>query len=165
MVATMKDVKSSSFTRAMKPDEFCSRLKALDLSVYASAKILGISLRQAQRYASWEQPVGQPVARYLRLLDKHIRGLRDGYRMTTVQIKHLEADISRLHAHRIYKNRKDLVARTIQDLKEHHEYLEALLLDHPSGLKISFKRSAEPSEREVQRSYIKVRLKKRSAAN
>ena len=45
--------------------EACATLK---ISVYASADVLGISLRQAQRYASGESPVPDTVAKLLRAL-------------------------------------------------------------------------------------------------
>jgi hypothetical protein len=51
----------------MTAKEFNAALGRLDLSVYASAPALGISLRQAQRYSREEAPVPQPIAKLLRL--------------------------------------------------------------------------------------------------
>lgn len=55
-------------------------LKYLNLSVYAAAPILGISLRQAQRYSSGEdrQEVSLPVAKLLIFLQKQIFDLKRG---------------------------------------------------------------------------------------
>ena len=52
----------------MSPTEFHKLIEMLDLSVYASGDVLGVSLRSAQRYASGELQVPEPVARLLRVL-------------------------------------------------------------------------------------------------
>jgi hypothetical protein len=44
--------RSDVWTEIMTSTEFGEGFKELRLSVYASAKVLGISLRQAQRYAA-----------------------------------------------------------------------------------------------------------------
>ena len=49
----------------MTADEFNRALKALGLSVYASPEVLGVSLRQAQRYSAGET-IPMPVAKLLR---------------------------------------------------------------------------------------------------
>jgi hypothetical protein len=54
----------------MTAQEYHSCLAALDLSVYASARVLGISLSSAQRYAAGQRAIPEPVARLLRLLVK-----------------------------------------------------------------------------------------------
>ena len=59
----------------MTPKQFNDALGKLKLSVYASAPVLGISLRQAQRYSSGEQtPVAAPVTNYLTLLVEMVEG-------------------------------------------------------------------------------------------
>jgi hypothetical protein len=52
----------------MSPKQFNDGIAKLRLSVYAAAPVLGISLRQAQRYSSGEQVVAEPVANYLTVL-------------------------------------------------------------------------------------------------
>lgn len=52
----------------MKPDEYKHLIGVLGLSVYASADVLGVSLRTAQRYAAGEKPIPPPVAKLLRAL-------------------------------------------------------------------------------------------------
>ena len=52
----------------MTARQFDAALKQLGLSVYASAKVLCISLRQAQRYSSGEAPVPPSIAKLLRAL-------------------------------------------------------------------------------------------------
>jgi hypothetical protein len=60
----------------MTSKQFNEALAKLQLSVYASAPILGISLRQAQRYSSGEQTVAQPVANHLTLLVQMVANWR-----------------------------------------------------------------------------------------
>lgn len=52
----------------MTAKEFHAALKKLDLSVYASAKVLCISLSQAQRYAAGTHPIPEKVAKLLRAM-------------------------------------------------------------------------------------------------
>jgi hypothetical protein len=52
----------------MTPRQFDAALEKLGLSVYASAKVLCVSLRQAQRYSSGEAPVPPSIAKLLRAL-------------------------------------------------------------------------------------------------
>jgi DNA-binding transcriptional regulator YiaG len=52
----------------MTPAEYHRLIRKLDLSVYASAKTLGISLKTAQRYANGQAQVSKPVAQLLRSL-------------------------------------------------------------------------------------------------
>jgi hypothetical protein len=52
----------------MTAKQYRDALKKLDLSVYASAKILCISLSQAQRYAAGTHPIPDKVAKLLRAL-------------------------------------------------------------------------------------------------
>src|SRR5258708_6143567 len=60
----------------MTAKQFNEALRRLRLSVYASADVLDISLRQAQRYASGEQVVSGPVANHLTLLVQMVEGWR-----------------------------------------------------------------------------------------
>lgn len=53
----------------MTADEFNKALKGLGVSVYASPPVLGVSLRQAQRYSAGEA-IPMPVAKLLRLARK-----------------------------------------------------------------------------------------------
>jgi transcriptional regulator with XRE-family HTH domain len=55
-------------TPAMTPRQFDAALKQLGISVYASAKVLCVSLRQAQRYSSGEAPVPPSIAKLIRAL-------------------------------------------------------------------------------------------------
>ena len=52
----------------MTPDEYRRLVAALGLSVYGSAKVLGISERTTRRYVSGETPIAEPVAKLLRSL-------------------------------------------------------------------------------------------------
>ena len=45
--------------------------EALGISVYASAKLLGISLRQAQRYSAGDTDVPEVVSKLLDMLMRH----------------------------------------------------------------------------------------------
>ena len=54
----------------MKAREFTAALDRLGLSVYASGKVIGLSLRQSQRVAAGESPVPRPVAKLITLLLK-----------------------------------------------------------------------------------------------
>lgn len=59
--------------KTMTRTQFNAALSKLGLSVYASAPVLGISLRQAQRYSSGEATIPETIAKLLRamiLLDK-----------------------------------------------------------------------------------------------
>ena len=52
----------------MTAEQFAAAVHRLGISVYASAPVLSVSLRQAQRFASGEQAVPVPVAKLLRLM-------------------------------------------------------------------------------------------------
>lgn len=49
---------------------FAKALDKLGLSVYASGKVIGLSLRQAQRVAAGHSPVPRPVAKLINLMLK-----------------------------------------------------------------------------------------------
>lgn len=52
----------------MTAAEYSKALRALDWAVVDAAPHLGVSRRQAQRFASGESPIPGPVARLIRLL-------------------------------------------------------------------------------------------------
>jgi hypothetical protein len=52
----------------MTPTQYRQACKKLDLSIYASAKVLCINLRTAQRYAAGESPIPEQTAKLLRAL-------------------------------------------------------------------------------------------------
>lgn len=54
----------------MTAAQYKAACKKLDISIYASAKVLGISLSSAQRYAGGQWPVPETVAKLLRALVK-----------------------------------------------------------------------------------------------
>lgn len=54
----------------MSATAFSRALDKLGLSVYASRKVIGLSLRQSQRVAAGESPVPRPVAKLITLLLK-----------------------------------------------------------------------------------------------
>lgn len=54
----------------MKTPEYLAALKTLDLTKVGAAPCLGISRRQAQRFAAGD-PVSTPVAKLLRVMLKH----------------------------------------------------------------------------------------------
>ena len=55
-------------SKTMTARQFDAALSKLGLSVYASAPLLGISLRQAQRYSAGETEVNPTVAKLLRAM-------------------------------------------------------------------------------------------------
>jgi hypothetical protein len=56
--------------KTMSATEFSKALEKLGLSVYASGKVIGLSLRQSQRLAADESPVPRPVAKLINLMLK-----------------------------------------------------------------------------------------------
>jgi DNA-binding transcriptional regulator YiaG len=73
---TAEHMTTGNNTMAKDPDtmtaaEFSRLLRQLDLSVYASRVALGVSLRQAQRYAAGETEIPAPVAKLLRMYARH----------------------------------------------------------------------------------------------
>jgi len=55
-------------TQNMSPAEFHKLIERLDLSVYAAARTLGVSISTAQRYANGNSSIPEPVARLLRMI-------------------------------------------------------------------------------------------------
>lgn len=78
------------FDEPMIAQEFNDALEELGVSVYASANVLGISLRQAQRYSSGEEPVAWRTANHVRLLLFTIGDLKRRRKQLIEQIKPLE---------------------------------------------------------------------------
>jgi hypothetical protein len=69
----------------MTTEQFNQSLATLRLSVYAAAPILGISLRQAQRYSAGD-PIAEPVANYLSLLLKMVQRWKSELKKTRESI-------------------------------------------------------------------------------
>jgi hypothetical protein len=65
-----------AYMQDMNTKQFNEALQELNLSVYAAAPILGISLRQAQRYSAGEHVVSTPVANQLALLIQMVENWR-----------------------------------------------------------------------------------------
>jgi DNA-binding transcriptional regulator YiaG len=63
---------------AMTAEEFNAALRKLKLSVYASRRVLGVSLSTAQKYSGGLSPIPMPIARLLKLLQRH--GIPDEWR-------------------------------------------------------------------------------------
>jgi hypothetical protein len=80
----------------MTAKQFNEALTKLRLSVYASAPILGISLRQAQRYSAGEQAVAQPVANRLTLIVRMVANWRTERKKILVQIEFLDRPGARI---------------------------------------------------------------------
>jgi DNA-binding transcriptional regulator YiaG len=55
----------------MTPTQYIKLRKQLGLSNYALAPILGVSLRQAQRYEAGEAPIPLPVAKLLTIIERY----------------------------------------------------------------------------------------------
>jgi len=116
----------------MTASEYNAALKELGLSVYASRKVLGISLRQSQRYSAGHQVVAQPVANHLRLLLLHFNVLKKRRRELSDGIKVIESGKVR-HS----SGKKDTTAEVLAELKRQLSEIEQLLTNHPTGLKPS----------------------------
>jgi hypothetical protein len=119
-----------TFEKNMAPAEFNDALRKLGLSVYASANVFGISLRQAQRYSSGEEDVAWRTANHLRLLLLHIDGLKRHRKRLISQIKPLESGRGR-----VYNGRVDVTAATLGEVRRQLAECERLLSDHPAGVR------------------------------
>ena len=115
----------------MTATQFNKALKYLNLSVYASAPILGISLRQAQRYSSGEdqQEVSSPVGNLLIHLQREIFQLKLRRHELLGMIHAI--DVGGL---RIGTNSHDATKRWRDQLHAWLNEIEDLLRKHPSGL-------------------------------
>ena len=116
----------------MTANEYNAALKELGLSVYASPKVLGISLRQSQRYSSGEQAVAQPVENHLRLLRLHFGMLKKRRRELNDGIAVIESGKVR-HSF----GKKDTTGEVLAELKRQLSEIEQLLTNHPTALKPS----------------------------
>jgi hypothetical protein len=120
----------STFDKEMTATEFNGGLRTLGLSVYASAKVLGISLRQAQRYSSGEEAVAWRTARHVRILLFHVADLKKNRKQLIGQIKALESGRGR-----IYNGRTDVTAAALGDARRRLSENERLLNNHPAGIR------------------------------
>ena len=115
----------------MPASHFNKSLKYLNLSVYAAAPILGISLRQAQRYSSGDDPqeISGPVTNLLILLQSQIFQLK---RRRHELLGMIEAIDQR--GLRVGTNNRDETPAWRGQLKVWLDETEDLLRNHPSGL-------------------------------
>jgi hypothetical protein len=119
-----------SFEGAMTVKEFNTGLKKLGLSVYASANVLGMSLRQAQRYSSGEDVVAERTARHLRLLLLHVQKLKERRKQLIDGIRGMKAG-----DFRIYGGNEDVTASWLRQNEQWLVEVEDILRDHPAGIK------------------------------
>lgn len=120
----------NKFDKTMSTREFNNALADLGISVYASAKVLGLSLRQAQRYASGEEPVAWRTANHVRLLLITIGELKRRRRQLIAQVKPLERGASR-----IYNGRREVTGAVLGEVKRQLAQCESLLTNHPAGVR------------------------------
>ena len=115
----------------MLASHFNKSLKYLGLSVYAAAPILGISLRQAQRYSSGEDPqeISEPVTKLLVHLQKQIFDLKKRRHELIGMIEAFDQRGIRVSA-----NSRDETPAWRGQLKVWLDETEDLLRNHPSGL-------------------------------
>ena len=113
----------------MTKNQFTEALRKLDLSVYASPAVLKVTLRQAQRYASGEQPVEARVAAILDLLSDQIRRLRLRRRELQMMIDAIDE-----RGVRVGTNNTDHTKAWREQLRIWLKEVEDLLRNHPSGL-------------------------------
>jgi hypothetical protein len=111
----------------MTSKQFNDALAKLRLSVYASAPVLGISLRQAQRYASGEQNVAAPVANYLMVLVNMIQRWKEQRKKTIGMIDFFERTGARLGV-----DGKDMTKSWLNTLRGQLAEWESLLREPPS---------------------------------
>ena len=120
----------TKFEKSMTVEEFNDGLRKLGISVYASANVLGISLRQAQRYSSGEEPVAQRTANHVRLLLLTVAELKRRRKQLLEQIKPLESGTGR-----IYNGKTDVTKAVLGDVRRQLAQCEGLLTRHPAGVK------------------------------
>jgi hypothetical protein len=113
----------------MTKNQFNEALRRLGLSVYASPAVLKVTLRQAQRYASGEQPVEARVAAMLELLSDQIRRLKLRRRELQMMIDAIDE-----RGVRIGTANRDHTKAWREQLKIWLKDIEDLLRNHPSGL-------------------------------
>jgi DNA-binding transcriptional regulator YiaG len=61
----------------MTPTEYHRIREGCGRANYTFHKVLGVTLRQAQRYESGESKIPAPVAKLMRLIDQHKAKLED----------------------------------------------------------------------------------------
>jgi hypothetical protein len=115
----------------MNASHFNRSLKYLNLSVYAAAPILGISLRQAQRYSSGEdsQEISGPVTNFLSHLQREIFQLKKRHYELYAMIEAIDVE-----GVRIGTKTQDATRRWRDQLQAWLNEIEDLLRKHPSGL-------------------------------
>lgn len=118
------------FDKPMTTREFNDGLEELGVSVYASANVLGISLRQAQRYSSGEEPVAWRTANHVRLLLLTVGELKRRRKQLLEQIKPLEKGASR-----IYNGGREVTKAVLGEVRRQLAQCEGLLSNHPAGVK------------------------------
>lgn len=113
----------------MTTAQFNNSLEKLHLSVYAAAPILGVSLRQAQRYSSGEQAVPATVSCILGMLRDQVRDFKK-------RIHELDMMISAIDDRglRVGTNNRDETAAWREQLVIWRSEMIELLENHPSGL-------------------------------
>ncbi len=118
-----------SYMLVMTTNQFNETLRKLGLSVYASPSVLKVTLRQAQRYSSGEQPVEARVAAILEMLLDNIRYLK--HRRHELKMMIASIDDRGL---RVGTNNRDETPAWRGQLKVWLDEIEDLLRNHPSGL-------------------------------
>ena len=115
----------------MNAAHFNKSLKYLNLSVYAAAPVLGISLRQAQRYSSGEDPqeISGPVTKLLVLLQRQIFELKKRRHELLGMIEAIDQ-----RGLRVGTNNRDETPAWRGQLKVWLDEIEDVLRNHPSGL-------------------------------
>jgi hypothetical protein len=131
LCATLTYYDVVSYMVEMTPKQFNEALKKLRLSVYASAPVLGISLRQAQRYSNGEggQVVSGPVANHLTVLVDMIEGWKVELKKVQEQIDFFEKRGGRIGA-----NGRDTTKSWLAELHRRRDEWDDLLRDPGNGL-------------------------------
>jgi hypothetical protein len=119
------------YDAVMDAAEFVSNLKRIALSVYASKDVLGISLRQAQRYASGEESVPMRTSRHLRIIVDDLEYHKRWRRQLLDQLEFMKRD-----GFRIRSNGRDVTQEWKARLEGYLADRENLLLSHPSGVSL-----------------------------
>jgi hypothetical protein len=118
-----------SYSVNMTKNQFNQALRQLGLSVYASPTVLKVTLRQAQRYASGEQPVEARVAAILEILVNQVNGLKLRRHQLQMMIDAIDD-----RGVRIGTNNRDETKSWREQLKIWQCEIDDLLRNHPAGL-------------------------------
>lgn len=113
----------------MTTAQFNNALAGLNLSVYAAAPILGVSLRQAQRYSSGEQAVPATVSCILGMLRDQVRSFKKRLHELNMMISAIDD-----RGLRVGTNNRDETAAWRGQLIVWRDEMTDLLSNHPSGL-------------------------------